>query len=155
MVNAPVSSQEVFYDFDTTGPTADDEIPDFFDLYGFDAFLGPPGWEIVPNPLNPDNDSNALHIDSNDEQLEDFFSRVAIVTALEVEDAEISCDVTWDDDDTVGLYLRFQGEEDDPFGNDYYHMQVTAEIRKICPHPIILTFSPNKGPANMMLIVSN
>ena len=56
---AAVAQVELFFDFDTTEPMADDELPDFFDVYGWDNFFGPGfGWRIDQNNVNPDDDSN-------------------------------------------------------------------------------------------------
>ena len=31
---------QIVFDFDTTAPTTTDELPDFFDVFGFDAGFG-------------------------------------------------------------------------------------------------------------------
>ena len=75
-----VAQDEFLLDFDTMGPTTDAELPDFFELYGFDNFFGPaPGWRIDANAQNPANGSNALHTTSDVRRLADYFSRVSIL----------------------------------------------------------------------------
>ena len=125
---ATAQAQGIFWDFDTTGPTTTDEILDFFDLYGFEPEIEI-NWNIDPNLVNAQDPSGALHTLSNANQLEFFFSRVAIITDLEAEDVEISADITWDDNDNVGLYLRFieVGDPNDPLGSDYYHVRVGVD----------------------------
>ncbi len=53
---AGMAQQALCFDFDDTGPTQDDELPDFFEVYGFDNFFGPepdPGWHIDQNYRQP------------------------------------------------------------------------------------------------------
>ena len=132
---AAMAQRRLFFDFDTTEPTEDDELPEYFDLYGFDNFFGPaPGWRIDQNNTNPDDDSNALHTTSDGNQLQAWFSRVAIFNedVVEAEDVEISADLTWDLNggdatDNAGLYVRFVGTSDDPFGNNFYHARIGGD----------------------------
>jgi hypothetical protein len=89
---------------------------------------------VDANGTNPDNGSNALHTISDGNQLANYFSRVAIFkeSVFFGEDVEISADITWDDQsgdatDNAGLYVRFNGDGDDPLDNDYYFVRVGVD----------------------------
>jgi len=60
-LTSPASqAQDIFFDFDDTGPTVDDEILDFFILLGHEPVVGS-NWSMQQNVGNPDDDSGALH----------------------------------------------------------------------------------------------
>ena len=121
---------QLTFDFDTTGPTTTADLPGFFDLFGFDAIIGSDlGWRIEPNAVNVADSSKALYTASNGNQLQPWFSRVAILKAevFEAENVEISCDITWADNDNAGLYARFNGGSGVPLENDYYHVRIAID----------------------------
>lgn len=125
---------QIQLNFDTAGPTSTAELPDFFDVFGFDADFGSgPLWHVEPNTSNPANNSNALHTISDGNQLEAWFSRVAILkgSVFFGENVELSADITWDDaggdaNDNAGLYVRFNGSSDVPLENDYYFVRAVG-----------------------------
>ena len=39
---------------------------------------------------------------------------------------EFSVDISYDDNDFAGPYVRFSGDSNDPLGNDYYHVEAKA-----------------------------
>ena len=115
-----------FFDFDTTPPTTTEELLGFFDFLGFDPNIGS-NWSVDQNLVNLDDASNALHTISDGNQLANHFSRAGIITVFEAENAEISADITWDDNDNAGLYVRFNGSSDDPNGNEYYFVRIGVD----------------------------
>jgi hypothetical protein len=132
LLAAPVTWAQIVLDFDTTAPRTDAELPDFFDVYGYDAEFGPePFWHIDRNDTNPDNSTNALHVTSDGNQLANYFSRVAILkeSVFFGENVELSAEITWDNlggdaTDNAGIYLRFNGDGDVGVENDFYHIRV-------------------------------
>ena len=129
LLTGGVTRAQVLLDFDTTAPTSTAELPDFFDLFGFDAEFGDdPFWRVDANNVNADNSSNALHTTSNGNQLEGWFSRVAILKpdVFVGEDVILSADITWDDNDNAGLYVRFNGDSDVPLENNFYFVRGVA-----------------------------
>ena len=56
-----VAEAQVELDFDTTGPTSTAQLPDFFDVFGFDAGFGAdPFWEVAANTTTVIRDSGAI-----------------------------------------------------------------------------------------------
>ena len=129
----PVPAGATVFDFDATGPTADGDLEGFFDFVGVDTSVGPAGWRIEPNAQNAADGSNALHTTGDDNQLENFFSRVALVepSVFEAQDLFFSADLTFDGlsgdaNDNAGIYFRLRGISDDPFENNYYFLRINA-----------------------------
>ena len=118
------------FDFDTTGPTTTAELLADFDFFGFAPEVET-NWTVQPNAQNAANPTNALHTSSDVNQLEPWFSRVAILktSVFEAQDVELSAEITWDDlggdaNDNAGLYLRFRGTSDVPLENTFYHVRI-------------------------------
>ncbi|MCZ6794311.1 MAG: hypothetical protein O7J95_11930, partial [Planctomycetota bacterium] len=116
-------------DFDANGPTMTSELSNFFDFLGADTA----SWQVDPNLQDPGNDTQALHTTSDDGQLADYFSRVAILKAevFEAADVDFTVSITWDDaggdaNDHAGAYVRFNGESGVPTENDYYFVRIDA-----------------------------
>ncbi len=121
-----IGSPPFLFDFDASGPTATDQVAEYFDILGVDG-----AWTIDPNAQNPENGSAALHTVSDGNALASYFSRALILAGLAFEDGEFAADITWDDaggdaNDNAGLYFRFSGNSDDPLGNEYYFLRIDA-----------------------------
>ncbi len=121
------------YDFDTKGPTTDAELEDFFDFLGAENSVGPMGWRLDPNAQNSANGSKGLHTTGDTGELENWFSRVALLRSdvFEARDLFFSVDLTLDGlsgnaDDHSGVFFRFRGDSDLPLENDYYFLRINA-----------------------------
>ncbi len=130
----PVPAGATVFTFDNApGPAADSELSDFFNFLGFATSIGASGWRIDPNRQNPNDDTGALHTTSDGEQLNHFFSRVAVLkpSVFQAQDVFCQADITWDDmggdaNDHAGVYVRFNGTSNDPLQNSYYFLRVDA-----------------------------